>query len=275
MIYTIDQNLLYDGISYKDLKLEKGDSVLFKRGSFFREGLKIVEGISYGAWGDGENPIFCGSTNLSSPDFFEKTDTPNVWRCTKEVDGDVGNFVFDGECNATFCWEKDELIVPGAFWDNRASQGERRQRVYDEQELLIYCPKNPAEYFSDIECISYKERALGTLVSGVTIENITFKNSSVHALAGEGQNITIRGCNFENIGGSGWNRDMRVRFGNAIEFWYCGKEVSDILIENCTFKNVYDSCITYQGPKNATEPCRNFICRSCVCRQKICITRTP
>ncbi len=265
MVYYVDENLLCQGQSYKDLALRANDTVLFKRGSFFREGLKTVEGVSYGAWGEGENPVFCGSTDVSSPQYWEKTSGENVWRLTKEIDGDVGNFVFNkDECSATFCWNKEELSLQGSFYDSRASQGERRQRQYGEQEILFYSEKNPAEYYSHIECVSYKERTIGTLVSDIVIENITFKNSSVHALAGEGKNITVRSCKFENIGGSGWNRDMRVRFGNAIEFWYCGREVSDILIENCVFKNIYDSCVTYQGPKNNTAPCRNFICRGCV-----------
>ncbi len=262
MIYYVDEKLLCNGLNYTALSLNKGDTVLFKRGSFYRSRLETVEGVSYGAWGEGEKPIFCGSSDLSSPDDWEKV-SDNIWRCTRDVDGDVGNFVFNNdECTATFCWEKEELSCQGAFWDSRACEGERCQRNYSKQELLMYSEKNPALFYSHIECISYKERTLGTLVSGINIENITFKNSSVHALAGEGCNITIRSCTFENIGGSGWDRNLRVRFGNAVEIWYAGRSVENVLIENCIFKNIYDSCATYQGSKNKTEPCRNFICRN-------------
>ncbi len=262
MIYYVDENLKFENKNYKELSLNSGDSVLFKKGSFYRDRLETVEGVTYGAWGEGENPVFCGSTDLSSPLDWEEV-SENIWKCTREIDGDVGNFVFNkDECSATFCWEKSELSCQGAFFDSRASEGERRQRQYSEQLLLMYSEKNPALFYSHIECVSYKERTLGTLVSDIVIENITFKNSSVHALAGEGCNITIRSCTFENIGGSGWDKNLRVRFGNAIEIWYAGRTVENILIENCTFKNIYDSCATYQGSKNKTEPCRNFICRN-------------
>jgi hypothetical protein len=65
---------------------------------------------------------------------------------------------------------------------------------------------------------------------------------------------------FENIGGCAWSRDLKVRFGNGFEIWHKG---NDILIENCFFKNVYDSCVTHQGPGEITEPTKNFICRNC------------
>jgi hypothetical protein len=79
-------------------------------------------------------------------------------------------------------------------------------------------------------------------------------------MAGQGNNITVRNCVFENIGGCVWNKDLKIRFGNGFEIWHRG---NDILIEKCFFKNVYDSCVTHQGPGEITEPTSNFICRNC------------
>ena len=68
------------------LRLNGGDSVLFKRGTVFRGKLDIVAGnddapIYYGAYGEGEAPIFCGSTDVSFVDMWRPTDKENVWEC--------------------------------------------------------------------------------------------------------------------------------------------------------------------------------------------------
>ena len=52
-------------------------------------------------------------------------------------------------------------------------------------------------------------------------------------MAGYGNNITVRGCVFENIGGCAWSKELEIRFGNGFEIWHKG---NDILIENYTFK---------------------------------------
>ena len=59
--------------SYRDLDVKPGDSILFRRGSFIRDCLYCVEGapgayVSYGAYGEGANPVFCGSADVSDPD---------------------------------------------------------------------------------------------------------------------------------------------------------------------------------------------------------------
>lgn len=67
------------------LTVSPGDSVLFKRGSFIRGALNNVEGeegnpITYGAYGEGENPIFCGSEDVSGE---------NDWTETEKTFGDA------------------------------------------------------------------------------------------------------------------------------------------------------------------------------------------
>ncbi len=246
------------------LTVKAGDTVLFKRGSFIRDKLNITEGeddspITYGAYGEGTKPTFCGSTNVSAESDWQETERKNVWKCMKAIPGDVGNFVFgDGECSATFRWSKEELSGQGDFNDSRFAQGEQFRGNYSAQEVLMYSEKNPAQYYGNIEAISYAKRSMGTLKSNVIIEGLRIMNSGVHGFAGAGKNVIIRDCDFENIGGCGWNRDLKIRFGNAVEFWTYAENV---LVENCSFKNVYDSCITHQGPGDKTIPARKFDCR--------------
>ena len=245
------------------IELLAGDSILFLRGTAFRGMLKTVSGtedepIRYGAYGEGCEPIFCASSDLCDTRFWRLTDVENVWECTYGINGDVGNFVLDGECNATFRWDEQELCRQGDFFDSRFADGEQRRRNYSKQKLLFYSTKNPAEYYRSIECVSYADRVLGVLRSNIIIEDICFKNSGVHALAGAGKNVVVRRCRFENIGGCAWNSDLRIRFGNGVEFW---NYAEDVLVEDCSFINVYDSCVTHQGGGAELLPAKNFICR--------------
>jgi len=264
-------NNSFDGLSPEKPKKDQAsinvkpdDKVLFKRGSFIRGILSTVEGaegapVTYGAYGEGAKPTFCGSTDVSSVNDWTETDTKNVWKCLKAIPGDVGNFVFgEGECTAAFRWNKEDLSEQGDFYDSRFAQGEQYRRNYSEQKVLLYSEKNPAEYYGHIEAVSYAGRVMGVLRSNMIIEDLRIINSGVHGLAGAGKNVTVRNCDFENIGGCGWNRELKIRFGNAVEFWTYAENV---LIEKCSFKNVYDSCVTHQGPGEKTIPALRFDCR--------------
>ena len=271
-VYYIDPVLgldANDGLStetpkqdYRTIPLAPGDTVRFKRGSFYRAALLLRGGgedarITYSSYGEGELPVFCGSVDVSDPGDWEEA-APNIWRCVKDIPGDVGNFAFNGnECSAALRWHREDLQNQGDFWDSRLGEGEQKTGNAP-QEVLMYSENNPALHYSQIECIPYGTRQLGWLCSGLVIENLHFRNSGVHGLAGTGNNITVRGCRFENIGGCVWNRELRIRFGNGVELWEMGNH---ILVENCQFLNIYDSCVTHQGPGEDTIPARNFICR--------------
>lgn len=247
--------------SYRDIALEAGDRVLFKRGSFVRDKLHAVKNVYYGAYGEGERPTFCGSFDVSLPEDWEETETENIWKCVKPIIGDVGNIVYnEADCTATFRWNKEELCSQGDFYDERNCLGDRFKPALDEKTLYVYSVGNPALVYSHIEAIGYHTRQLVALGDGMSFEGLRFMNSGVHALAGNGNHITVRDCVIENIGGCAWNKELKIRFGNGFEIWHRG---NDILLENCTFKNVYDSCVTHQGPGEKTEPTHNFICRGC------------
>ena len=82
--------------SYRMLEIRPGDTVLFKRGSVFREALISPSGtadapILYGAYGEGEKPAFLGSVDLSAPSCWESIGN-NVWRCRTNVSTEAGNF---------------------------------------------------------------------------------------------------------------------------------------------------------------------------------------
>lgn len=245
--------------NYTDLSLKKGDEVLFKRGSFYRDKLHALPYVSYGAYGDGEAPTFCGSTDVSGEENWALTERENVWKCKKQIPGDVGNMLLGDGLYGTFRWELDELASEGDFYDSRSILGDCFKQD-NAPSLYLYSQGNPAAKYPHIEAISYNTRQLVKLGDGMSFDSLRFINIGVHGMAGSGDHITVRNCSFENIGGCAWSHELRIRFGNGFEIWERG---DDILIENCSFKSVYDSCVTHQGPGEDTKPAERFICRGC------------
>ena len=81
-------------------ELLRGDGVLFCRGDLFRGRIEAREGVSYGAYGDGEKPrLFGWDKNLGDPALWVEVDSQHhIWKLTEEI-LDVGTLVFgDDEC---------------------------------------------------------------------------------------------------------------------------------------------------------------------------------
>ena len=247
--------------NYTDLPVQNGDRILFKRGSFIRGRLHAKKYISYGAYGEGAAPTFCGSCDVSLPEDWIPTQKQNVWKCAKHMDGDVGNLVFNENlCTATLQWELSSLCAQGDFFSQTVEPLPNWQGNNAPTELYLYSLQNPASVYSHIEAVPYGSRQLVHLDEGMSFEDLRFINSGVHGMAGQGDHITVRRCAFENIGGCPWSHELKIRFGNGFEIWQHG---NDILVEDCSFKNIYDSCVTHQGPGEVTEPTRRFLCKNC------------
>ena len=286
MIYYVDNangNDNCDGLSpegakrdYKSIPLAAGDTLLLKRGNVYYRMFDLVSGedgnpITYGAYGEGEMPLITGGTDLSCPEYWVKTDRENIWECIHPTDGDVGNFVFnDDECTSGMRWTLDELVRDGEqgdFFDQRFTENFFSLRWYQirtlPQGLYMYSVGNPATVYKKIIAVDYGKHILMGIKSNVILDGLCFSNSSVHALAmgdKEKRNVTVRNCEFKNIGGCVWDYDRRIRLGNAIEFW---DETEDVLVENCVFKNIYDSCVTHQGPNATCSTASRFNVRGC------------
>ena len=247
---------------YRDLALQPGDTVLFKRGSFIRDSLYRKPGtpecyITYGAYGEGEAPVFCGSVDVSDPALWEEL-APHIWKWTGELPSEVCNFVFDGgRIGGTLRWEEGQLSAPGDWYDNHMGLADHGLPLPEERRVLLWADANPGKVYSHIEAVLWGNRCLSVNVSCTAVEDLAFFGSGVHVLSGGCDHMTVRRCSFTFIGGAVWNRQLQIRFGNAIEFWNHGE---DILIEDCYFNNIYDSCITHQGGREC-EPARNLVMR--------------
>ncbi|MBQ1223807.1 MAG: hypothetical protein IIX84_05930 [Oscillospiraceae bacterium] len=245
--------------NYRVLKVLAGDSVLFRRGSIIRDYLDTVAGRAdaptvYGAWGEGERPVFIVSADISSPDLWT-AEGGGVWSCDYGFSGDIGNLIFNGsECSATLRWEKSGLSGLGDFYDEAFGCGAHRPKG---AKLYLFSGDNPGTVFSSIEAAQYGKYCNTRGNSYTVYEDLEFVNSGVHAFQGSCVGVTMRRCAFRRIGGCVWSKELRIRFGNCVEFWDVG---DDILIEDCVFENVYDSCVTHQGGADV-KTAQNFVCR--------------
>ena len=116
----------------------------------------------------------------------------------------------------------------------------------------MYSVGNPAAVYKDLKAALIYNRRLAYAGSNVKLENLCFEYSAVHGFQSHnGKSIQIKGCDFRFIGGAVWDKNLKIRYGNGVEFWtYC----ENILIENSTFDQIYDSCTTHQGSGEYRTP---------------------
>lgn len=247
---------------YRTLDIKPGDTVLFKRGTVIRGKLNSTEGeegkpVTYGAYGEGEKPTFSGSVNLSEQSAW-KEEEKNIWVLVKKGVGEAANFIFDGgETCGALRWTKEELSEQGDFFDDCFGTGCAEKPIPENHKIYLYSEKNPADYYSDIECVVFGERVLADNGHDLIFKDLRFINSGVHAIAGLGKTrrMKVINCDFEHIGGAVWTYSQKIRFGNGVEMWDIG---SDVEVTGCYFNDIYDSAVTQQGGDKC-EQADNFI----------------
>ena len=115
-------------LTHRDLNIQPGDTVLFTRGSLIRGALGNVQGtegnpVTYGAYGEGENPAFSGSVDVSREENWEAVPgSPNVWRCLGPLTTQVCNFVFNNAFGGALKWEREALSARGDWRDSAFGQ---------------------------------------------------------------------------------------------------------------------------------------------------------
>lgn len=246
-------------ISGKYSSLRAGDAVYFERGSIFRTsgafGLYLKEGVSYGAYGQGEKPkIYASARNYADKTLWTQSDIPNVWKMSFETSidkNDIGIIVLDGgkEVGKKQMY-LSELTVNDDFYHD-----------WDTNILYFYCDKgNPGQVFNDIE-IGAKTEIFHFVSNAkdIKIDNISFSYSGTFAIRSPGgvKNVSITNCAFSWIGGSLFENKTN-RFGNAIEF---AAGCEDIVVKNCSFDQIFDSGVTFQVGDSAF---RNFTVEDCL-----------
>ena len=230
-----------------NLSLRSGDSVLLKRGEIFRasSSVNLVSGVFYGAYGAGEKPIVAGSLRNYADASLWTTKDGIIWKTVINDAEDAGNITFNnGEFSGFRKSSLNNLVFDGDYYINETT---------GELSLLMNnC--NPGAYFDSIEIASTDILFLGigsgvySRVHDITVENICFKNAATCAINTRfTSNLSVRGCEFYFIGGSYFG-DTGTRYGNALEMY---NDAKDSVIKDNIFYQIYDSAITFQGPKNS------------------------
>ncbi len=249
--------------SLSNLGVKPGDSVLFKRGLTYRGFLTTTEGtatqpVTYGAYGEGPKPKFSGSMELNQKEAWHQV-SPQVWKYSVEIPSEVGNLIFnEGKGWGHLRWEKTELEKQGDWHFTGLGLSEGKEllpaKLFEAHHLYLFSKRHPIEFYTNIEAVLWGERKLTNGKNNIIFENLEFCHSSVHGYQdSQVKKVILRHCDFKFIGGGVWNRERRIRFGNAIEFW---DGAEDILVENCLFENIYDSGVTHQGGRTVNIPKR-------------------
>ena len=243
--------------------LQPDDTVLFRRGTVFRGPLQNPSGrwehpIHYGAYGEGDAPVFCGSQELSEPALWESLGG-QLWQYTGKLNGETANLIFADDSCGTLRWTRDALQAQGDWFDSCLGYTIEGRSLENEHTLLMYSQENPAEYYGGIECATSQYRWLAYCGHDMVISDLAFENNGLHAIAGEegGRNLRIQNCRFSKIGGAVWNAEQKIRYGNAVECWNVAVNVE---VENCLFDDIYDSAVTHQGGAGC-RPAYHFLIR--------------
>ncbi len=226
--------------TYNSVKgiLKSGDVVLFRRGDIFRGQMRLISGVSYGAYGSGIKPRIYGSIDGKEGEWKETEE--NIYTYSSPMKN-YSNIVFNnGEAVGRPVQDKSELTKNPL------------NVLYKSGKISVYCPYgNPKQVFNSIEIVDDAY----CLVAGnggdsknITLQNLCIMYTGVHCVGGLGaaSNFTIEGCVLGFAGG----RDLyagKVSLGNAIEFWY---EAENINVHDNYIFQCYDTGITHQGPNS-------------------------
>ncbi len=234
------------------LPLQPGDAVLFKRGDLFRGTFVASTGVTYSAYGNGGKPVICASRqNYADPDLWVETALPDVWRCTLPLKN-AGLITFDhdprsiGKYDALLGW-----LLPGHTADGYRHLENAKDLEFwcsgDTDTLYLKCAGgNPGERFKRIEIAeNYHIISLWGDIGHVTIDNLHITVTGAHGVSGVSDihGLEVKNCIFDYIGGSLWNWNRLIRYGNAVEiFGGC----HGYHVHHNWIYQIYDTGITHQ-----------------------------
>ncbi len=159
-------NSAWNSVDYVNEHLFKpGDSILFHRGDIYDTTLVASSSgtanapITYGAYGNGADPVFTGASDLSNATWKETSPGSNVWTTSAPKEGwyEPGKVLFDGESGNVVSASVAKVDQAGDwYWGN--------------DKLYVYSNKNPANAFDNVEVAVRNE---GILIKDVNFIKVT------------------------------------------------------------------------------------------------------
>ena len=226
---------------------EPGDRVLFKRGDIWRgDSMSLRKGVTYGAYGSGENPKFYGSAKnyADKSKWKQSSSNSRVWYYDEPIAEDIGGIVFnDGADYAIRQFKESDLNAKNEYYYGK-----------DGKVYLFSRNGNPGELWNSIEFIPDIMTMNTQGITDVTVRDITFKYIGRNAFHATGtiKNLRIENCEFSWLGGVLWGPTQEeTRLGNGITLW---GSCYNVVVTNCKFDQIYDTAFTPQySNSNCTQ----------------------
>lgn len=215
--------------------LKGGDGVLFCRGDLFRGALLAQEGITYGAYGEGEKPkLFGWIEDLADPKLWEEV-SPRIWHYKKKI-LDCGTLVFnEGEAHCRklipsyrggqfVCREDEsrEFIMEREMtqdldlfcrYDEVCTQKPSKGEDFPVPQvgrdsfgdLYLRCDGgNPGAVYASIEALPGRHLFRVGSCANVHIDNLCLKYIGAHAISAGGHvvGLKVTNCEIGWVGGT-------------------------------------------------------------------------
>ncbi|MBQ9964418.1 MAG: right-handed parallel beta-helix repeat-containing protein [Clostridia bacterium] len=234
-----------------------GDTILFKRGDTFygsfvvkAKGTTPGNRVEIGAYGEGELPTISNAKIISSAwtvseieGFYEFNLVTGTYGGVQNDNANVG-FMEDqnGVKHGIRQRDAESCVNPFDFFCDDTDADGKDDTVFVKTDI------DPYEAFGELRLATHAQSAL-RVQSNMIVHDIRIADSGYGITRGVSMpsNIRIYDCLIENIGGielSDNEEEGFVKAGNGIEF-YDG--ASNILVETCIFRDIYDVAFTCQG----------------------------
>lgn len=216
-----------------------GDGVLFNRGDVFRGCIKAKQGVTYGAYGEGEKPkLYAGDTDLADQSLWTLYDkSNNIWKCNiKQLDPGTlvfnqgekhsyklipsylgGKFVCRDDENKLFDIKSELKNNLDLYWhfEDKLTTSHKHPVTGDDFPvpdvdntygyIYLRCDGgNPGEVFDSIENVARSHMFFVGENNDVTIDNLCIKYVGMHGVSAGMfvKNLTVTNCEFGWIGGT-------------------------------------------------------------------------
>lgn len=227
-------------------------NVLLKCGDTFdvSKEMSIGSNCIYAAYGKGPRPVLNFYRKLDVT-FKKDSRCENLWAadlsgmdiCDGSATKDncnIGQLIIDGEINLRRCvWSSDDTFDP-----NRVVKNKDNAWAVDwvDSTLYMYSEEDPNN--KDIRFAPSTNAMTITGSSNVVIKGLEIRGAGRHGInMTDVKNVSVTCCYINHIGGSVL-RQAGVRYGNGIQVWNSGTNVT---VEDNYLSWIFDTCFTHQG----------------------------
>lgn len=216
---------------------KSGDAIYLKRGDFWRERLTLKDGVSMGAYGEGNKPTLYGSIDGLELEWKQDKDNPNLWYADIGKSSDVGNIVFNH--GKAYAQKKNSL----------EEVNRNLNYYYQSRGTTVYLYHeggNPADAYYSIELCMYSN--IIQQGSNSTLQNLRLMYTGTMGVdLVNTVNTMTQGLIIGYVGGCYQKGNGTTRLGNGIQLW---GSCDGHYIDHCHVYQCYDAGVSPQWLKD-------------------------